>query len=329
MASKIETEIIKVDPVNIDKALIARAADVIRRGGLVAFPTETVYGLGADTFNPQALAGIYRAKNRPMDNPLISHICSMDQLSDLAEDIPAVAMDVMKHFWGGPLTVILKRKSSVPPEVSAGLPTVSIRFPSHSVAYELIRQSGTAIAAPSANLSGSPSPTTARHCIDDLMGRVDMIIDGGRSVIGLESTVLDMTCAMPTILRPGAITAEDIAEITGKCVYGGNYAGAPKCPGMKYTHYSPKAEVYAVDNMDKIPRDSDAAVLTYGDFSWDGILYNAGETVEEYGAKLFYYLRKADSDGVSTLYARLPRAEGLGIAVRNRLLKSAGGKVIK
>lgn len=318
------TRIIKIDPNNIDKELIAQAADVIRGGGLVVFPTETVYGLGANTFDPDAVTNIYRAKNRPADNPLISHICSMEQVYDLAAEVPDNAVKVMEHFWGGPLTVILKRKGSVPAAVSAGLDTVSIRFPSHSIAYELIRQSGVPIAAPSANLSGSPSPTTAKHAVDDMMGRVDMIIDGGDSFIGVESTVVDMTGEVPVILRPGAVTAEDIAAVTGACVYGADFADAPKCPGMKYTHYSPKAEVYAVSDMSKIPGEEDAAVLTYGGTG----TYNAGDTVEDYAAKLFYFLRKADEDGYKTVYARLPEEKGIGIAVRNRLLKSAGGKVL-
>ena len=318
------TRIIKIDSNNIDKELIAQAAEVIRSGGLVVFPTETVYGLGADTFNPEAVAKIYQAKNRPADNPLISHISAMEQVYDLAAEVPEAAVKVMEHFWGGPLTIILKRKAGVPAAVSAGLDTVSIRFPSHSIAYELIRQSGTPIAAPSANLSGSPSPTAARHAIDDMMGRVDMIIDGGDSLIGVESTVVDMTGELPVILRPGAVTAEDIAAVTGACVYGADFADAPKCPGMKYTHYSPKADVFAVTDMTKIPTDEKSAVLTYG----GGGTYNAGETVEDYAAKLFYFLRKADEDGYKTVYARLPEEKGIGIAVRNRLLKSAGGKVI-
>ena len=319
-----DTKIIKIDPNNIDKGLIAQAADVIKGGGLVVFPTETVYGLGADTFNSEAVANIYKAKNRPADNPLISHLCSMEQVYELASEVPEKALRVMERFWGGPLTVILKRRANVPAATSAGLDTVSIRFPSHSIAYELIRQSGTPIAAPSANLSGSPSPTTAKHAIDDMLGRVDMIIDGGDSFIGVESTVVDMTGEVPVVLRPGMITAEDIAEVTGACVYGGDFAGAPKCPGMKYTHYSPKADVYAVADMNKIHADDSAAVLTYG----GGGTYNAGDTVEDYAAKLFYYLRKADEDGYKTVYARLPEEKGIGIAVRNRLLKSAGGKVL-
>lgn len=327
------TKIIKIDPNNIDKSLVAEAAEIIRMGGLVAFPTETVYGLGADSFNSEAVARIFKAKGRPMDNPLISHICAIEQAEALAREIPASARLLMEHFWGGPLTLILKKRPGVPKEVSAGLDTVSLRFPSHSVAYELIRQSGTAIAAPSANLSGSPSPTRAEHCIADLMGRVDMIIDGGSSMIGLESTVVDMTGKVPTILRPGAVTAEEIAEITGECVYGGNYAEAPKCPGMKYTHYSPKAEVFALKNMDnasalmsKAKGKTGIIAMKPGEKYTADVVYDAGGDLNSYAAKLFYLLRKADEDGVDFLIAQLPENKGIGTALRNRLLKSSGGR---
>lgn len=326
------TEIIKIDPNNIDKELIKKAAAVINAGGLVAFPTETVYGLGGDTFNPVAVANIFKAKGRPMDNPLISHIARLEQINDLAVDVPQKAWDVMEHFWGGPLTVILNKRENVPNEVSAGLSTVSIRMPSHTIAHELILQSGTAIAAPSANLSGSPSPTCGRHCIADLKGRVDMIIDGGNSLIGLESTVVDMTTEIPTILRPGAISAQEIAEITGNCIYGGNYSNAPKCPGMKYTHYSPKAQVFAMKNMENADaligqQQGKTAVIDMGENNYScDVFYRAGDSLKDYAARLFYLLRLADEDGVDFVVARLPENGGIGTAIRNRLLKSAGGK---
>ncbi len=327
-----DTRVIKINPNNIDISLITEAAEVIRQGGLVAFPTETVYGLGADSFNPSAVEKIYRAKGRPSDNPLISHICSINQVYTLAEAVPEAAEKLMERFWGGPLTLILRRKAGVPDILSAGLPTVSVRLPSHSVAYELIKHSGTAIAAPSANLSGSPSPTAAAHCIADLMGRVDMIIDGGSSMIGLESTVVDMTADIPTVLRPGAITAEEIAEVTGDCIYGGSYASAPKCPGMKYTHYSPKAEVFALKNMSAANEllqsksgKTGIIAMTPEKYAAD-VVYSAGEDVNSYAAKLFYLLRKADSDGVDFLVAELPENKGIGTALRNRLLKAAGGR---
>lgn len=327
------TEIIKVDPNNIDTALIARAADIIKRGGLVAFPTETVYGLGADSFNPKAVADIFKAKGRPMDNPLISHIWEIEQVYTLAREVPQKALELMERFWGGPLTIILKKRPEVPMEVCAGLDTVSIRMPGHSIAHELILQSGTAIAAPSANISGSPSPTCARHCIADLYGRVDMIIDGGSSFIGLESTVVDMTGEVPTVLRPGAVTAEEIAAVTGECVYGGNYSDAPKCPGMKYTHYSPKARVFALENMENAQsllkkQTGKTAVIALGENKGYGcdVFYSGGEDLKSYAARLFYFLRKADEDGVGFVAAQLPENKGIGAAIRNRLLKSAGGR---
>lgn len=326
-----DTKVIKIDPDNIDVELIDQAARIINRGGLVAFPTETVYGLGADSFNPEAVGNIFRAKGRPADNPLISHIADIEQVELLAREVPPSAKRLMERYWGGPLTIILKKRPEVPTNVSAGLDTVSIRMPSHSVAYELIRRSKTPIAAPSANLSGSPSPTMARHCIADLMGRVDMIIDGGSSLIGLESTVVDMT-GEPTVLRPGAITAEEIAEITGSCVYGGNYAEAPKCPGMKYTHYSPKAKVFAMKNMENANEmlknaAGKTAVIDINPCGYSSdVVYDAGNDLNSYAARLFYLLRRADEDGVNFLIARLPENKGIGTAIRNRLLKSAGGR---
>lgn len=326
------TKVIKIDPNNIDMNLIAEAAETVRSGGLVAMPTETVYGLGADSFNPEAVKRIFAAKGRPADNPLISHIADISEVERLAREIPAKAEKLMEHFWGGPLTVILKRRPEVPAEVSAGLDTVSIRMPSHSVAHALIKASGTPIAAPSANLSGSPSPTLAKHCIADLMGRVDMIIDGGSSLIGLESTVVDLTAEVPTVLRPGAITAGQIAEIAGDCIYGGNYAEAPKCPGMKYTHYSPRAEVFAMKNMENAnemlkAHGGKTAVIDLSPKGYEAdIVYDAGPDLNSYAARLFYLLRRADEDGVDFLIARLPESEGIGAALRNRLLKAAGGR---
>lgn len=326
------TRIIKIDPYNIDMALIDEAAGIIRRGGLVAMPTETVYGLGADTFNPEAVRKIFAAKGRPADNPLISHIADIGEVDLLAREVPETAKRLMEHFWGGPLTVILKKRPEVPAEVCAGLDTVSIRMPSHSVAHALIKAAKTPIAAPSANLSGSPSPTVARHCIADLSGRVDMIIDGGSSLIGLESTVVDLTAEVPTVLRPGAVTAEQIAEIAGECIYGGNYAEAPKCPGMKYTHYSPKAEVFALSDMSRAEavlaeHGGKTAVIDMSPRKYGAdVVYDAGPDTASYAARLFYLLRRADEDGVDFVVARLPDEAGLGAALRNRLLKASGGR---
>lgn len=328
-----KTTYIKADPAAPDEAAIREAAECIKRGGLVAFPTETVYGLGADSFNSDAVKKIYIAKGRPSDNPLISHIAHIDDALKLAQFVPEDAKKLMEAYWGGPLTLILKRRADVPGIVSANLDTVSIRMPSHSVANMLIRLAGTPIAAPSANLSGSPSPTTFEHCRQDMDGRVDIIIDGGECSIGVESTVVDMTGEVPVILRPGAVTLEDIVSVCGKGMFGGEYADAPKCPGMKYVHYSPDAEVFAVGDMEsfKMPDEENAALIAYDKYTSAAKgckFYSAGSSDGEYAARLFYLLRKADEDGIKTVYAQLPENKGMGTAIRNRLLKSAGGRVI-
>lgn len=329
------TKIITINPLNIDMELLSQAADVIKHGGLVAFPTETVYGLGADTFNSDAVANIFRAKGRPMDNPLISHISDIADLEMFAREIPPSAIKLAEEFWGGPLTLILKKKAGIPDCVTAGLDTVAVRLPSHSVANALIKLSGTPIAAPSANLSGSPSPTTATHCIQDLDGRVDMIIDGGSSMIGIESTVIDLSTEIPVILRPGMISPEDMRNVIGEVIYAGEVEGAPKCPGMKYTHYSPNASVIVLEDISDYKKHarSGETVCVIAKNASDAeitadIVYDAGNSDAEYAARLFYLLRKADEDGADVVFAQLPETEGIGIALRNRLFKSAGGRVI-
>ncbi len=329
-----DTVFLRVTPSDPEKDVIKKAADCIKSGGLVIFPTETVYGLGADVFNPEAVKNIYKAKGRPSDNPLIAHIAEPSWVERLAREVPDGAYKLMDAFWGGPLTIILKKREGVPDAVTAGLDTVAIRMPSNSTANLLIRMADTPIAAPSANLSGSPSPTTFMHAKSDMDGRVDMIIDGGNADIGVESTVVDMTGQTPVILRPGAVTREDVASVCGDCIYGGEYSDAPKCPGMKYTHYSPKANVFAVKDFENfaLPESAEAgrtAVINYDMYKTDGVLfYSAGNDDFDYAARLFYLLRKADEDKIDTVYAALPKDEGIGTAIRNRLLKSAGGKVI-
>lgn len=329
-----KTTYIKTDPFAPDEGAIREAAECIKHGGLVAFPTETVYGLGADSFNPDAVKKIYLAKGRPSDNPLISHIAHMDEAMKLTDYVTPDAKKLMEAYWGGPLTIILKRKSGVPDIISAGLDTVSIRMPSHSIANMLIRLAGTPIAAPSANLSGSPSPTTFEHCKKDMDGRVDMIIDGGECSIGVESTVVDMTGEVPVILRPGAVTLEDIVSVCGKGIYGGEYADAPKCPGMKYVHYSPDAEVFAIadtENFKAEMKGDNVGVITYEKYrdKAEGCRFlSAGENDNDYAARLFYLLRRADEEGIKTVFATLPENKGMGTAIRNRLLKAAGGRVI-
>ncbi len=239
-----------------DQAAIEAAADILRRGGLVAFPTETVYGLGADALNADAAAKIYAAKGRPSDNPLIVHIADTKDVYKLAEHVPEKAVMLMEAFWPGPLTIILSKKPIVPDGTTGGLPTVAIRMPSHPVAQALIRQSGVYIAAPSANTSGRPSPTTAAHVAEDMNGRIDMILDGGEVGIGIESTIVDLTGDEPTILRPGYITRAMLEQIIGavaidRALIEPDPNLRPKAPGMKYTHYAPKGVLTIVEAVSK------------------------------------------------------------------------------
>ena len=261
-----ETKIVKIDPLEPDKRLISEMAEILRSGGTVAFPTETVYGIGANALDPVALSGIFEAKGRPYDNPLIVHIADISRIEEIARDIPDIAFKLMERFWPGPLTLVLKRSPQIPKTVTANLDTVAVRAPLHRIAYELILESNLPIAAPSANASGRPSPTNASHVIDDLSGKVDAIIDGGQTKIGLESTVLDLTSEAPVILRPGGVTKEELEEVLGAPLgeaSGDPVAGVledplhhipnvpdlapgtmiPKSPGTKYRHYAPKAKM--------------------------------------------------------------------------------------
>ena len=242
----------KIDSDNINMDLIEKAAGILRKGGLVAFPTETVYGLGADGLNASACKKIYEAKGRPSDNPLILHIGNISQLKDIVCDIPECAVKIIDRFWPGPVTLVFRKKPIVPDSVSGGLITVAVRFPSNPVARAIINAAKTPVAAPSANTSGKPSPTRAKHVLHDMDGKIDMIIDGGSCEVGLESTIVDVTGKKPVILRPGGITKEMLEEVVGAididpAVYKALSAGEkPKAPGMKYTHYSPDAEVFLV-----------------------------------------------------------------------------------
>jgi len=331
---------------------LAEAAHVLRSGGLVAFPTETVYGLGANALDPEAVTKIFRAKGRPADNPLIVHIAEISQVEDLSDDITVPARRVMEAFWPGPLTVVLPKKPGVPGEVTAGLETVAVRMPDHPVARELIRLAGVPVAAPSANRSGRPSPTTAQHVRNDLEGRIDVIVDGGACRVGLESTVLDLTSEPPVILRPGGVTREEIEGVIGHveidpALWELHDCRTPRSPGMKYAHYSPKAEVVVVagDDYGKIFAKVSELILKYRSSDKKVGVLASLETGRGYSAdavfpvgsranlatvaqNLFYGLRFLDDEEVDLIIAEGYPEEGIGLAIMNRLRKAAGNNVI-
>lgn len=328
------TKIITAD--NIDEA-----AHCIRNGGTVVFPTETVYGLGADALNEKALLSIYAAKGRPADNPLIVHIADKKDVEKLASEVSETAKKLIDRFFPGSLTLIMKKSDIVGKVVTAGLDTVAIRMPSNPIANALIKKSGCFIAAPSANLSGSPSPTTVEHVIDDMNGRVDYIIDGGSSEIGIESTVVDVSGDCAEILRPGKTTYEELKQIVPDIKINGGIlkeTEKPKSPGMKYKHYAPRAEVVVVMGeknnvrryiLERISNDKACGVLTYKGGSYEGaFVSDAGSNMEEYAAGLFYKLRLFDEKGVKTIYAEFAEEGGIGLAVKNRLFKAAGHRVV-
>lgn len=303
----------------------------------MAFPTETVYGLGADALNPEAVGKVYAAKGRPSDNPMIVHISSKNDLSYLTFEITDDIRKLMDAFWPGPLTMVVPAAPVVPRVTTGGLDTVAVRMPSDPVAAALITSSETPIAAPSANLSGRPSPTSARHVIDDLDGRIDAIIQGGDCQVGIESTVVDMTGAVPAVLRPGIITAERLSQALGKTVEidpAMNVKTAdfkPKSPGMKYKHYAPKAEmiiykgdrekVYLAMSEEKLRRTG------YGQ-KVEIIMYDDSEP-EKAAREFFAKLRACDKAGVDVIMAAAMREDGVGFAVMNRMFKSAGYNIVE
>lgn len=325
---------------------INEAGKIIRNGGLVAFPTETVYGLGASAFDADAAKKIYAAKGRPSDNPLIVHICDKAQIADIAAEIPNAAQIVIDKFMPGPVTIILKKKSVVPDDVTAGLETVAIRFPAHETAQRLIAAAGVPIAAPSANLSGKPSPTKAKHVIKDMTGRIDAIIDGGGCNVGVESTIVDFTGERPVILRPGGVTYDDLkaqgidVKIDKNILQSIAPDEVPKCPGMKYKHYAPNAEVTVVEGeknavqkkIKELLNETNgkiAGVLTmYGADYDNAVILSAGNTNKEYAKNLFSALREFDELGVEVVFAEFSEKDGYGLAVKNRLYKAAAQRVI-
>ena len=351
MKENIETKIVKVDPENIEYEIIKQASKIINRGGIVVFPTETVYGIGADALNDEAVSKIFEAKGRPQDNPLIVHIAEYDELYDLVLEIPDKAMKLAQNFWPGPLTMILYKKNVLSDKISAGLETAAIRLPSNKIALALIKESKKPIAAPSANTSGKPSPTEASHVIEDLIGKVDMIIDGGSTYIGLESTVVDMTSDVPMILRPGGITLEDIVNVVGSCEYDpsiikSNEKIIPKSPGQKYRHYHPKAEVILYKgNIENVIRK---IIEDYEKFESEGKNVGIMSTIQTdkfysnkktvcvgdrtklltISSNLFKDLRLFDQKCVDIILAESVNEQGLGKAIMNRLSKASNKTIL-
>ncbi len=323
---------------------IRQAAEILKNGGLVAMPTETVYGLAADALNGEAVKKIFEAKGRPSDNPLIVHISGIEQMRPLVKDIPLKAEILAEKFWPGPLTIILPKSDVIPDEVCAGLDTVAIRFPSHITARKLISLSGP-LAAPSANLSGSPSPTTFQHVICDMDGRIDAILDGGDSEVGVESTVITLASDIPCILRPGGITAEQLREAIGEVTIAdavtkplaeGEKAASP---GMKYKHYAPAAEVLLIDAEGETfssyvnsHAENGDAVLCYkedlGRLKLPCMCIGRSDDYSTQAHRLFSALREMDNIGVKRVYAHCPKKEGVGLAVYNRIIRAAAFKVI-
>lgn len=325
---------------------LVEAGEIIRSGGLVAFPTETVYGLGASAFDADAAKKIYEAKGRPSDNPLIVHICDKSQVEDLAREITPAAKKLIDAFMPGPFTIILKKRDNIPDAVTAGLDTVGIRFPQNDIAVKFISAAGVPIAAPSANISGKPSPTRAEHVIHDMSGRINAIICGEDCNVGVESTIVDAAGGAPVILRPGGVTLDMLRAVVPEATVDANVLAAvsadekPRCPGMKYTHYSPDAEVIVVEgerdavqekiksllkeNKDKIT----GALTMYGSVYDDAVMLSAGGTNKDYAKNLFAALRSFDDLGVEVVFAEFCEKDGYGLAVKNRLYKSAGNKII-
>ena len=347
-----KTEIVKIDEEQIDQEAIARAGEILKRGGLVAFPTETVYGLGGDALNENSSRLIYAAKGRPSDNPLIVHITNMEALKKIVTEIPPAARKLAERYWPGPLTMIFHKSSAVPLATTGGLDTVAVRMPSHKTARAMIDAAGGYIAAPSANRSGRPSPTVARYVIEDLDGLVDMIIDGGEVNIGLESTIIDLTGEVPTILRPGYVTQDMLTETLGlvdvdRTILDANSHQAPKAPGMKYRHYAPKGNLSIVEGepervisyinerisaLQKEGRKTGVIATdeTAARYHGDDVKSVGSRRDEEVIARhLFRILREFDDDNVEVMFTESFETAGIGQAIMNRLLKAAGHKVVK
>jgi len=347
-----ETRLYKVDKQDgsINTEIFAECAGIIKNGGLVAFPTETVYGLGGNAFDAQVSKKIYAAKGRPSDNPLIVHIANLDDLYKVASYVPKQACELAKRFWPGPLTMILKKNNIVPDETTGGLDTVAVRMPSHTGALKFIEAAGVPIAAPSANASGRPSPTLAEHVMQDLDGKIEAVIDGGAVDIGLESTIVDVSGEVPVLLRPGYITTEMLQEVIGKVDRdptldkGVSEGMKPKAPGMMYRHYAPKGEmtiisgvtekvIKKINELVKNHNAEDTAVITTEEnkSSYEGcrVFCMGNRNEEESVAKqLYLVLRQMDDNDIKHIYVESFEDGQLSDAIMNRLIKAAGYKII-
>ena len=347
-----ETQVRRLSYSQIDETVIEEAGRIIRKGGLVAFPTETVYGLGGDALNPESSKKIYAAKGRPSDNPLIVHIADKQDLYKIVREVPEKAKKLMEAFWPGPLTMIFYKNELVPQATTGGLDTVAVRMPSDRIAAAFIRAAGGFVAAPSANVSGRPSTTTAAHVEEDLSGRIEMILDGGQAVIGLESTIVDMSVEPPVILRPGAVTEEMMEAVIGplevdKAIIAPDSGVKPKAPGMKYRHYAPRADLAVVEGsteaviaaINQLAEEAETEGKRVGIIATDetkdrypkGLVLSLGarKHEEEIAQHLFEVLRDFDETDVDCIYSEAFDEASIGPAIMNRLLKAAGHKVIR
>lgn len=346
-----QTVIKKIDSSCIDQKIMQEAGELLKAGALVAFPTETVYGLGANALDEKAAAKIYAAKGRPSDNPLIVHIADMESLDLITKEIPKAAVKLAEKFWPGPLTMVFQKSDAVPYGTTGGLDSVAVRMPSHPIALEMIRCGGGYIAAPSANTSGRPSPTLAEHVAEDMDGIIPMILDGGAVGIGIESTIVDLTEEIPTILRPGFITKEMLEEVVGEVQIDKGLSAdsktPPKAPGMKYRHYAPKADLIiiegnaeaVVEKINALTEENEAKGICTGVIGTEesvqnyrkGLVKSIGTRADELtiSSHLYGILREFDESDVKIIYSESFAEGAMGSAIMNRLLKAAGHKVIQ
>ena len=335
---------LKLDAVNDYSAAISEASQILKSGGVVAVPTETVYGLAASAYDDNAIKAIFTAKGRPQDNPLIVHISNLDMLSDIARDIPNVAYECAREFWPGPFTMVLPKGDKIAESVSGGLQTVAVRFPSEKTICDIIEKSGLPLAAPSANTSGKPSPTTAAHVIDDLDGKIDAVVIGGDCMVGVESTVVSLVGEKPRLLRPGAVTPEQLRTVLPDLVIDDAVLEklkdgvAAASPGMKYKHYAPNTTAFLVEGCSNsfvkfVNSKENAAAICF-----EEEYYNINVAKISYGSKrdestlaqnVFSCLRDIDSLNVKEVYIHAPSKDGVGLAVYNRLIRACGFEVIK